>query len=160
MTPEKCAQAKAQAMAGYLDPGPDHLNCAQAVLTSALLATDADPGLTNVANYFGGGMARMGQACGALTGAGIALGLRDLMAGDGLPKNSGFDPMQQLMREFEETFGSVTCKGLLGCDISTPKGFREAKKTQALTRCPLFVEWAIDRLGRTLCEQAGQADQT
>ena len=47
MTPEKCAQAKAQAMAGYLDPGPNHLNCAQAVLTSALLATDDDPGLTN-----------------------------------------------------------------------------------------------------------------
>ena len=135
-------------MAGYLDPGPNHLNCAQAVLTSALLAMDADPGLTNLANYFGGGMARMGQACGALTGAAIALGLRDFMAGDGLPKNSGFDPMQQLMREFEEKFGAVTCKGLLGCDISTAQGFREAKKTQALTRCPEFVEWAIDRLGR------------
>ena len=151
MTPEKCAQAKGQAMAGYLDPGPDHLNCAQAVLTSALLATDADPSLTNVANYFGGGMARMGQTCGALTGAAIALGLRDYGGGETLPKNSGFDPLQQLVREFEEEFGATTCKDLLGCEISTPKGFRDAKKTQALGRCPRFVEWAIDRLGQTLC---------
>ncbi len=151
MTPEKCADAKARAMAGYLDPGPDHLNCAQAVLTSGLLIMDEDPGLTNVANYFGGGMARMGQVCGALTGAAIALGLRDFSADASLPKNSGFDPMQNLMREFEETFGAITCKGLLGCDISTSKGFREAKKTQALSRCPQFVEWTIERLGRTLC---------
>jgi C_GCAxxG_C_C family probable redox protein len=154
VTPEKCSQAKAQAMAGYLDPGPDHLNCAQAVLTSALLAMDADPALMNVANYFGGGMARMGQACGAVTGAAIALGLRDLDAGDGLPKNPGFDPMQQLVRDFEDTFGAITCKDLLGCDISTPQGFRGAKKTQALSRCPVFVEWAIDRLGGILSAQA------
>jgi C_GCAxxG_C_C family probable redox protein len=138
-------------MAGYLDPGPDHLNCAQAVLASALLATDADPALTSVANYFGGGMARMGQACGALTGAAIALGLRDFGAREALPKNSGFDPLQRLMRDFEEEFGATTCKDLLGCDISTPQGFREAKKTQALSRCPQFVEWTIDRLGQTLC---------
>ncbi len=150
MTPELREQAKAQAMAGYLDPGPNHLNCAQAVLTSALLATQANPAMANAANYFGGGMVRMGQTCGALTGAAIALGLRDFSAPADTPKNTGFDPMQQLMRDFEEQFGAVTCKGLLGCDISTDKGFREAKKTQALTRCPLFVEWTIDRLGEIL----------
>jgi C_GCAxxG_C_C family probable redox protein len=152
VTPEKCEQAKSRAMAGYLDPGPDHLNCAQAVLISALFAMDEDPRLMNIANYFGGGMARMGHVCGALTGAGIALGVRDLKADGSLPKNSGFDPMQQLLVDFEEKFGSVTCKGLLGHDISTPTGFREAKKTQALSRCPAFVEWAVDRLGSVLCE--------
>jgi hypothetical protein len=45
---------------------------------------------------------------------------------------------------------------LLGCDISTPEGFRHAKKTQALSRCPVFVEWTIDRLGALICEQAAQ----
>lgn len=153
MTPDRCAQAKQQAMAGYLDPGPSHLNCAQAVLTAGLVALDEDPQLTSLANYFGGGMARMGQACGALTGAAITLGLRDLSADGSLPKNSGFDPMQKLMRDFEEQFGAVTCKGLLGCDISSAEGFRSAKKSKALDRCPRFVEFAIDRLGEILCAE-------
>jgi C_GCAxxG_C_C family probable redox protein len=158
VTPKQCEDAKAQAMAGYLDPGPNHLNCAQAVLTGGLLATGQDPALVSAANYFGGGMARMGQACGALTGAALALGLRDLGGNGSLPKNSGFDPMQRLMRDFEEKFGAITCKDLLGCDISTAEGFRHAKKTQSLTRCPVFVEWAIDRLSEVVCEQAPQAE--
>ena len=37
MTPEKCSHAKARALSGYLAPGPDHLNCAQAVLVAGLL---------------------------------------------------------------------------------------------------------------------------
>ena len=156
MTPDKCAQAKARALAGYLDPGPAHLNCAQAVLLSGLVVTDQDPALVNVANYLGGGMARMGQACGALTGAAVALGLRDLDAGDALPKNSAFDPMQQLVKDFEEAFGAVTCMGLVGHDISTAQGFRQAKKCQALARCPEFVSWAIDRLGIMLCREPGR----
>lgn len=156
MTPEKCAQAKQQAMAGYLDPGPDHLNCAQAVLTGGLLVMDEDQSLVNLANYFGGGMARMGQACGALTGAAITLGLRDFSADGSIAKNAGFDPMQQLMRDFEKEFGALTCKGLLGCDISTAEGFRGAKKSKCLDRCPAFVEWTIDQLGEIICAQAAK----
>ena len=156
MTAEKRDHAKTQALAGYLDPGPAHLNCAQAVLLSGLVITGQDAELVNVANYLGGGVARMGQACGALTGAAVALGLRDLGSGHALPKNSAFDPMQRLMKDFEEEFGAVTCKGLLGHDISTAQGFRGAKKSQALARCPEFVSWAIDRLGAVLCEEPGQ----
>jgi C_GCAxxG_C_C family probable redox protein len=156
MTPEKCQQAKTRALAGYLDPGPAHLNCAQTVLFSGLVVTDQEPDLVNVANYLGGGIARMGQACGALTGAAVALGLYDLAAGRATPKNSAFDPMQRLVKDFEEEFGAVTCKGLLGHDISTAQGFREAKKSQALARCPEFVSWVIDRLNAVLCEEPGR----
>jgi C_GCAxxG_C_C family probable redox protein len=159
VTPEKCAQAKARALSGYLDPGPDHLNCAQAVLVAGLLSTDQDPALVRAADYFGGGMVRMGQACGALTGAALALGLRDVGADGSLPKNSGFDPLQTIMRDFEAEFGAVTCKGLLGCDISTAEGFRQAKKTQALNRCPVFVEWVIDRMSGVVCQQAGATER-
>jgi C_GCAxxG_C_C family probable redox protein len=153
VTREKCEEAKTRALSGYLDPGPNHLNCAQAVLTGAILATDDDPELKNIANYFGGGMARMGEACGALTGAAIAFGLRDLRRNGEMPKNTGFDPMQRLMRDFEEKFGAITCKGLLGCDISTSEGFRAAKKCKALDRCPAFVTWTLDRLSEVICEE-------
>jgi len=40
---ENFERAKAQALAGYLDPGPKHLNCAQAVTLSGLLMMDEDP---------------------------------------------------------------------------------------------------------------------
>ncbi len=152
MTPEKCKHAKAQALAGYSDPGPAHLNCAQAVMLSGLLMMDQDPEFTTVGSYLGGGMARTGETCGALTGAAVTLGLRDLLAPGALPKNSAFIPLQQLIRDFEATFGAVTCKGLLGCDISTTQSFREAKKSQALSRCPAFVEWTIDRLAGMMCD--------
>lgn len=156
MTPDRCAEAKAQALAGYLDPGPKHLNCAQAVMLSGLLVMDEDPRLISTTGYLGGGMARMGQVCGALSGAAVTLGLRDHLAGDELPKNSGFDPLQQLVRDFEEQFGAVTCRGLVGCDISSAEGFRQAKKSKALDRCPEFVAWTIDRLSQMLCHTSSE----
>jgi C_GCAxxG_C_C family probable redox protein len=152
MATEKSENAKAQALAGYLDPGPKHLNCAQAVMCSGLLIMDEDPEWTSVAGYLGGGMARMGQVCGALSGAAAALGLRDRLTAPEGAKNSAatFDALQQLFREFESEFGAVTCKELLGCDISSPEGFREAKKRKALTRCPDYVAWACDHLSEIL----------
>jgi hypothetical protein len=113
MTPDRCEHAKAQALAGYRDPGPGHLNCAQAVVLSGLLIMDQDPESTSVAGYLGGGMARMGEACGAL-------------------------------------------RGLLGCDISSAEGFREAKRCQALNRCPEFVAWTIDRVAEIMCDKQSE----
>lgn len=153
MIPDKCQHATAQALAGYLDPGPGHLNCAQAVTLGGLLMTDQDPRLISAANYLGGGVGRIGEACGALTGAAVTLGLRDHFGDEALPKNSGFDPFQRLLRDFETEFGALRCRDLLGCDISTAEGFREAKRTQALSQCPKFVEWTIGRIGQMLCEQ-------
>jgi C_GCAxxG_C_C family probable redox protein len=152
MATEKSENAKAQALAGYLDPGPNHLNCAQAVMLSGLLTMDEDPGLTSVAGYLGGGMVRMGQVCGALSGAAVTLGLRDRLTAQEQQKNSTatFGALQRLLRGFESEFGAVTCRELLGCDISSPEGFREAKRCHALSRCPEYVAWVCDRLNEFL----------
>lgn len=152
MASERSERAKAQAMAGYLDPGPKHLNCAQAVMRCGLLAMDQDPELTSVGGYLGGGMVRMGQLCGALSGTAVALGLRDQLDVQKGPKTSAatLDWLQELTRKFESEFGAVTCRELLGCDISTPKGFREAKKRQATRHCSQYVAWTCDRLAETL----------
>ncbi len=152
MASEKYERAKEQAMKGYLDPGPHHLNCAQAVIRCALLAMEQDPELTGAGGYLGGGMARMGQVCGALSGTAVALGLNDHFN----PKEKGkdevstFDWLQGLTKDFEEKFGAATCHDLLGCDISTAEGFRKAKKCQATKRCPEFVGYACDRLAEIL----------
>jgi C_GCAxxG_C_C family probable redox protein len=155
MASKKFEQAKAEAMKGYLDPGPNHLNCAQAVVRCGLVATGQDPDLTKIAGYLGGGVARMGQVCGAITGAAVTLGLRDQFAGETQKQRSvdTFAWLQELVCAFEEEFGSVTCKGLLGCDISTAEGFREAKRSKATQRCPEFVGWTCDRLAEVLDEE-------
>jgi C_GCAxxG_C_C family probable redox protein len=151
MASEHFEQAKAQALAGYLDPGPKHLNCAQAVLRCGLLAMDQDPELTGAAGYLGGGMARMGQVCGALSGTAVALGLRDQLGVQAATEDvKAFDWLQDLTRRFEAEFGTATCEGLLGCDISTAQGFRAAKKSQATKRCPEFVGWVCDRMAEIL----------
>lgn len=161
MTSEKFAQAKAEAMKGYLDPGPGHLNCAQTVMRCGLLALDQDPELTAYANFLGGGMARMGQVCGALSGAAVILGLRERLLAQQTqkPVTPTFDWLQELTRRFEAQFGSATCKGLLGCDISTAQGFRNAKKTHATERCPEFVGWTCDQLGKLFAQQEAAQQQ-
>jgi C_GCAxxG_C_C family probable redox protein len=161
MASDKFEAAKAEAMAGYLDPGPNHLNCGQAVLRCCLLASGKDPELTKIGSYLGGGMARMGQVCGALSGAAVGLGLfADASAGEGKKGGSAtFDWMQELIRKFEAEFGAVTCRDLLGCDISTPEGFRAAKKSQATRRCPEFVRWTCDRLAEILDSEGEQVEE-
>jgi C_GCAxxG_C_C family probable redox protein len=113
------------------------------------LGMDTETAL-KLAAGFGGGMGRMGHACGAVTGAFMALGL----------KYGGLDPKAkektyELVREFASRFkdrhGSLNCNDLLACDISTPEG-RERIKQQRLhsTLCPQFVRDAAEILEELL----------
>jgi hypothetical protein len=61
------------------------------------------------------------------------------------------------VRNFESQFGALACRDLLGCDISTPEGFRQAKRARATSRCPEFVAWSCDRLAEML---EGRSDET
>ena len=78
---QQLTEAKATFYAPVCQPGPSRLHCAQAVLRFALLVADLDPDLVVAARYLGGGVARMGETCGVLTGAALALGLRDCQDG-------------------------------------------------------------------------------
>jgi hypothetical protein len=78
MTPYAPEEARAAALAQFIDTGPDHINCSQAVVRFAILVLGHDPGLVTLARYFGGGITGMGEACGAITGSAIALGPRPL----------------------------------------------------------------------------------
>ena len=83
-------------------------------------------------------MARMGQVCGALSGsAGGARAMRDQLDVETGPDDiKAFDWLQELTRRFESEFGTVTCEGLLGCDISTAEGFRKAKRSPGHSALP------------------------
>ena len=146
------SQAKEEAIAGFLDRGPGHLNCAQAVVHFALRTMGRDPGLALAAHYMGGGMARTGQTCGALSGAVLALGLRDLTASEGESHDAAEVTLQlqALIRDFDQEFSAVGCLELTGHDLSTREGYRAFAKSDAQPRCAHYVEWAIDRLSDIL----------
>jgi C_GCAxxG_C_C family probable redox protein len=81
-----------------------------------------------VASGFGGGM-RMAETCGAVTGAFMTLGLA--LAGDASRTADGrqavSDAVVEFGRRFRERHGALTCRDLLGCDISTPEGKQSAQ---------------------------------
>jgi len=105
--------------------------CSQAVVAAYApeLGLDRDAAL-KVSAGFGGGMGRMGHTCGAVTGAYIVIGLK-YGAVSGQDQDAKIKTYR-LVREFTERFearnGSVVCRDLLGCDISTPEGFDEMKR--------------------------------
>lgn len=154
MTTVKPEIAKADALTRFTDPGPDRVNCAQAVLRFALLVTGLDPDLFVAARYFGGGMVGIGEACGAVTGAALALGLRDCR----LPEQVTHQPpltsdrLQDLLRDFSAEFDSRRCIELTGHDLSTPEGHKMFRKSDAHERCAVYVAWVCDRLTPLLTE--------
>jgi C_GCAxxG_C_C family probable redox protein len=147
-------QARTDALARYTDPGPTHINCAQTMVRYALLVLGHDLDLLTTARYFGGGMAGMGETCGAITGAALALGLRDLHPSEepaDLASRTR-DRLQELIREFAAEFGACRCADLTGFDLSTPEGHKAFVASEAHKRCADYVGWMCDRLGPLLTD--------
>ena len=127
-------------------------NCAQSVF-SAFAAQFGLPGRTalKLASPFGGGVARRGETCGAVTGALLVLGL---VRGADTPtgKEAIYQLSQEFMRRFEAKHGTLLCRALLDCDISTPEGWQKAQEAGRLTSvCPVLVRDAAE-IVQTLLE--------
>jgi C_GCAxxG_C_C family probable redox protein len=152
MTQTVQEQAKANALARFAATGPDHINCAQAVVAFALEMMGEDPDLILTAHYLGGGIAGMGEACGAVTGAALALGLRDYhrVGSDSNTEDPTRDLLKTLLRDFTGEFNTRRCADLTGHDLSTPEGMELFKKSEIRDRCSLYVGWACDRLAPLL----------
>ena len=125
------------------EPGGDHFNCAEstllAVCESAGIKSEAVPA---VASPFGGGMGRQGGACGAVTGAIMAIGLDRGRKGRADPREPSYEPAAELHRRFKAEFGATTCRELIGCDLNTPEGQEAFKVVQASGSCGNFVAMA------------------
>ncbi len=99
-------------------------NCSQAVLS--VFAEDltlSEETAISIASGFGGG-ARNSQLCGAVTGAIMILGLKyyDTRQGPANAKQPVYKKVIEFTDKFKAKNGSIVCKELLGCDISTPEG--------------------------------------
>jgi C_GCAxxG_C_C family probable redox protein len=153
MTDSDAAAAKQEALAAFLASGAAHRNCAQAVMLFALRYLGGDPEDLLFARYLGGGVARSGLTCGALTGAALALGVRDRLDPATYEEVApeGHAQLQLLLDDFKAAFGGTSCLELSGCDLSTPAGqekFAADKVRQG--RCVDYVGWVSDRLATLL----------
>ena len=126
------------------------MNCAQAVLSSYCENFGLERILAlRLAQGFGGGMGHAGRTCGAVTGAYMVLGLAQKISSDS-PRES-LDETYALVRAFNQRFealhGSLTCKELIGYDLSTPEGLAEARDKKVFTSvCPDFVRDSVRTL--------------
>lgn len=142
------AEAQAQALARFQDQGSGHINCGQAVLLFALLRMGEDPDLIMEARYLGGGIAGMGEICGVLNGAALALGMRDLMLTEGgvAEPPSAAEALKGIVRDFNQEFGACRCRDLTGYDLSNPESMAAFKSSEIRSRCADYVRWACERL--------------
>lgn len=123
-------------------------NCAQAVLSAfgPSLGLDREAAL-RVAGAFGAGMGRLGGTCGAVTGAMMVLGLKygKTRPEDNDTRDKCYQLVQELMKRFESSSGTLVCRELLDCDLSTPEGYRFALDHKLFKLvCPKFVRAAVE----------------
>jgi C_GCAxxG_C_C family probable redox protein len=129
-------------------------NCSQSVLStySKLFGLNHEVAL-KIAQAFGGGMARMGQTCGAVTGAFMVIGLKHgkMKAEDEEAKEKSYKIVREFVERFKSLHGSIMCKDLLGYDLDNPEEREQAEEKQICeTRCPEFVQNAVGILEKLL----------
>lgn len=116
-------------------------NCAQAVF--AAFADEfqfSEETALRVSCALGGGLGRMREVCGAVSGAALALGMRY-----GSDKDVVYPKVQEFCSKFKSEAGSIICRELLGSVDVTP-GAKSEKRTESYYRkrpCVELVKTAV-----------------
>lgn len=133
-----------------VDTFREGFNCAQAVLATY----GGEFGLARetalkAASAFGAGMGRLGEVCGAVTGALVVIGLKygHTEAKDKETKEGTYDRAREFADRFRSRHGALCCRELLGCDLATTEGMAKARQQGLFTElCPRFVRTAAEIL--------------
>ena len=136
--------AKQNFMNGY--------NCSQAVL----LAFCEDFGLEKetalkISEPFGGGMGRMREVCGTVTGMFMVIGLAmgHDNSKDNTTKKNVYKSVQELAAKFKEDNGSIICRELLGLQKANKESYVPSERTTEYYKkrpCPELCKYAADIL--------------
>ncbi len=143
---ERAEQAVENFSEGYL--------CSQAVFSTygPLYGIDEKQAL-KIATGFGGGMARLQEVCGAVTGAFMVIGAKHGMtdAADRPAVGKTYQGVRTFAERFRGLHGTIICKEILGgVDLNTEDGQKEFKeKNMAKTICSQCVRDAAMILEET-----------
>ncbi len=123
-------------------------SCSQAILSTygPEFGLNRDTAL-KVAGAFGAGMGRMCETCGAVTGAFMVLGLKygKTLAKDEQSKEKTYSLVKEFVLRFKQRNGTIVCRELLGCDLSTPEGMKHVMEKKLIsTLCPKLVQDAAE----------------
>ena len=95
-------------------------NCSQSVVLAFkdVLTIDANE-LCKIASPFGGGISRMRETCGAVTGMVLVLGnlIGYSTPETGEKKHELYKNTQEILKIFENKYGSLTCRRLLNLHV-------------------------------------------
>lgn len=131
---------KSEKAAGYMKNG---YNCAQAVVKTyaADVGMNEEDGV-KMASVLGGGVGRTGHICGAVSGAALIIGMK-FGSTDNTnihSKDKAYQKANELLEKFAAENKSILCKELLGYDISTNEGLKQARESGIfIQKCPLCV---------------------
>ena len=145
---------KEKAMQSFLDG----YNCCQCMMLAFedLLTIDLDTAL-KISSPFGGGMGRLREVCGSVSGMFMVLGY--IYGYDSPKDNAGkkdlYAHIQELARRYEEANGSIICRELLGLnvqhDTATPS--ERTPEYYAKRPCAAKIGSAAEILENYLLEQ-------
>lgn len=138
---------KVEAAVGCFREG---FSCSQAILSTYGVEFGLERETTlKAAAAFGAGMGRLGEVCGAVTGALIVIGLKygHTKAKDKEAKETTYTRARDYADRFRSLNGSLLCRELLGCDLGTAEGMATAREKGYFTElCPRFVREAAEIL--------------
>ena len=128
--------------------------CSQAICAtfSERFGLDPDTAL-RLAQSFGGGMARRGLTCGAVTGAlmviGLARGATD--PGDEDARDTMDELSRELMDRITARFGSIACDEIVGIDSGVEGARHAAREDGSFDRvCPGLIRETAEILDEIL----------
>ncbi|MFA5420102.1 MAG: C-GCAxxG-C-C family protein [Bacteroidales bacterium] len=110
-------------------------NCAQSVLRAFSEELKVESNITqSIASGFGGGMGKLQETCGAVTGSFMVFGLYN---GQKYPKNQEqVEITNHMIRDFNKRFtaihGTIICKKLLNADLNTVEGQQYIKDSHLM----------------------------
>jgi len=133
-------------------------NCSQAIISTygPEFGLDRETAL-KAAALFGGGVARLGETCGAVTGAlmviGLALATTDEGNKEAVKRTNR--TAELFLERFKKRNFTVTCRELLGCEIGTPEGMKFLRDNNLRGQiCSHFVKDAAEIIEELLFSDA------
>jgi C_GCAxxG_C_C family probable redox protein len=113
---------KTEKALSYFESG---LNCSQSVLSVFALELGIDtPTAMKLSSGFGAGMGRLGETCGAVSGAFMAISLKygNSTAAETDKKEKAYQVIQDFHEKFRQIHHTSRCGELINCDLKTEEG--------------------------------------
>jgi len=128
-------------------------NCAQSVIRAYAddFNLDKDKALS-ISVGFGGGIGRLQEICGAVSGAIMVLGLAsNFKEGDGRDKiNAAYSKTRDFVADFTREKGTYKCRELLDCDLQSEEGHKYFVEHNLRENCKGYVRLCCELLDKHL----------